>query len=205
MDVTRGRPHLADKIFEVAVNAYKLRQERLGYHATEAIYCLRKAYWGKTSPLPPTKMELLYFVLGLGVQDALTGGLDTPAVAKDGIILSPDYWIDDELAELKTTRMSEKMLDERGLPEGWINQVKAYCAALGKLECLFVIIPIIRPDLLTYVVTFTQEEVDDGWEWLKARMDELRYCVENKEVPTDMGKDFECKNCRYKMRCGLEE
>ena len=161
MRVERQRPPQVDIIMREASERFSLTQQREGIHLTDTIYCLRKAYWNQVSPLPPTKLETLYFLLGLGLQQALLGG-DNPSVAElDGILISPDYWEDGVLGELKTTRMGVKRLEE-GLPDGWVKQMKGYAHVLGVSQCFLIVIPIIRPEEVPFVLSFEKEELEEN-------------------------------------------
>lgn len=206
MKVERKHPPEVDKIILAASDNYGIQQVREGIHCTDCIYCPRKGYWNKTEPLPPTQKELLYFLLGLGLQTALLGG-DNPSVAElDGIIISPDYWEGGVLGELKTTRMTEKSIGEKGIPDGWVKQLMAYAYVLGVTQALLIVIPIIRPDIVPYVLTFEQGELVDNWRSISTRGAILQTALLSGQVPNLKGEEWECRSgCRYKLRCDVKD
>jgi hypothetical protein len=200
MDLEKKRPKQVDEILQIPVKRYNIMQQREGIHLTDGIYCLRRAYFNKVDPLPPTAEEILYFLFGLGLQDALMGGDNQSVAEQDGIIISPDYWEDGVLGELKTTRMTEKSINEKGIPEGWQRQMMGYAYVLGVDKALLVILPIIRPDVLSYVLTFTPEELATNWEYISDRIGILKQGLDEGIVPVGDA-DWQCKNCRYSLRC----
>lgn len=205
MKLEKKKPQIVDTIIGRAVDAYGLMQSREGIHCTDCIYCLRRAFWSVVDPLPPTPTELLYFLLGLGLQTALLGGDNQSVAEKDGIIISPDIWEDGILGELKTTRMSEKSIDEKGIPDGWIKQMCAYCHVLEVKSCLLIILPIIRPDILSYVLTFDKGEMEENWKDIVIKGEMLRTALEQRKVPELKGEDWQCRSCRYKLRCDIKD
>ena len=202
MEFTKARPPEVDKIVEQIGNRYHLLQAREGIHATDCIYCLRKAYWNRTNPLPPTPTEILYFLRGLGMQEALLGKDSPPEVNHQGIILSPDYYKDGIIAELKTTMIGVKRLDEYDFPEGWLRQLMAYCYALGKGRALLIVLTIIRSELLSYIVQFEDDELKANWKWLMERAVILEDAYTNDVLPeVEEEEKWQCMNCRYALRC----
>ena len=92
----------------------------------------------------------------------------------DGIILSPDgigwsEWIqEDVVEEYKCTARSSN-----GNPAnntGWMMQVKAYCKGIGTLSAVMRILYLNgdygrdrNPTPKTFLIMFTQEEIDESW------------------------------------------
>jgi hypothetical protein len=206
-------------IISNAAKNYGLTQNRTGIHATDCIYCLRKAWFSKqtstsilsrpqqgiadVSALPPTPDELLYYLLGLGTQTALLGKDNPDAIEEEGIYLSPDYWNHktQTLAELKTTRMGKAKLDAGQFPEGWMKQLKCYCYALKVNTAILLVIPIIQPEILSYIVAFDPAEIESNWLWIRDRVNILKASFKSNSIPEVKGEEWECKGCRYGLRC----
>jgi CRISPR/Cas system-associated exonuclease Cas4 (RecB family) len=180
-----------------------VKQARQGVHLTDAIYCLRKAYWNKIGFLPPSPNEILHFILGLGLQDALLGG-DNPSVAqKDGMIISPDYWDGEVLGELKTTRIGQKRLDAHEFPDGWMKQLMGYAYVLGVDKAFLLVLTIVKPEVYSFILKFTQEELEANWKELTDRAEQLQVALDIGTLPPASIHDWECKDCRYKLRCDV--
>jgi len=207
MNFVKARPRIVDEIVTRLGQRYHLFQNREGIHATDCIYCLRKAYWNRVNPLPPTPAEILYYLRGLGMQDALLGGKSGSLVSHQGIALSPDFFEDGTLAELKTTMISEKTLDANEFPEGWLRQLMAYCYALNLKSAVLIVLTIIKSKLLSYIVTFSSEELEENWRWILERAKELGIAYEKNIVPkVEEEEKWQCSSCRYCLRCQtLEE
>ena len=167
--------------------------------------CLRKAFWNKTDPLPATLKESLYYLTGLGLQDALFSASSPQPLLVDGIYMSPDYYKNGVLLELKTTMMGQKRLDAYDFPEGWLKQMMCYCYGYNLNQAVLMVIMLMRREYpLSYVFTFTDEELAENWEKVKETARELSYHLNAMDtVPTSMGSDWECRDCRYRLRCEL--
>ena len=177
-------------------------------HLTDCIYCLRKAYWDKMSPLPPTPKESLYFILGLGLQNVLLPSYSTPLPrTRAGVVYSPDAISSDGFpVELKTTRMTKKRLLEQGFPTGWLKQMMGYCSVLDKLKCCLLVIPIIQPEVLSFTLSFSYYELQDNDLMIEKNALTLVHSIWNGIVPPkDSDQEWECVNCRYSLRCAAEE
>jgi len=203
VQVEKTRPQVVDEILSQLSNDYGLSMQREGIHVTDVIYCPRKAFWNKTDPLSSNIQETMYYLTGLGLQDALIKSFPAVPITVDGIWMSPDYYRDGILMELKTTMMGQKRLDAFDFPEGWIKQLKAYCYGYKVNKALLIIITLIRRELLTYVLSFTDEELIMNWIRLLVRATKLKTCLEMNSIPLEKGFDFECNNCRYRLRCGI--
>jgi len=200
-------PDEANILLDEIKERYKIAHTRPNLHATDAIYCKRKAYWDKIDPLPPTPRELLYFIQGLGLQQAMLGDKDAPTgqvvTSKFTLFYSPDRVINGQVVELKTGRTGRKKLEEGLIPEGWIKQIMFYCYAMGKNQALLVDFTIISPDIIPIVLTFTVEELEANAKWVLDRANSLHQSLTNKEVPPKE-ESWQCKNCRYQLRCRIE-
>lgn len=175
-------------------------------HLTDTIYCLRKGYWDKVDPLPPTPKESLYFILGLGLQDVLLPASDPPYM-RDGIAYSPDAITTGGIpVELKTTRMTKKRMIEQGFPNGWLKQIMGYCSVLKELEAVLLVIPIIQPEVLSFTLNFGHYELQDNDLMIEKNGLLLVQAIWNKvPPPKDFAQEWECANCRYSLRCAAEE
>ena len=201
MKLEKSRPREVDEIMKGVSDRFGISNAREGMHCTDGIYCLRKTFWNKLDPLPPSPDELLYFLLGLGLQEALLGGDNQSAAECDGILVSPDYWKNGVLGELKTTRMGEKSINEKGLPDGWVKQMMAYAYVLGVKQAFLIVLPLIKVDILSYVLTFEQGELEENWDRIVKRIRELEYSLATKTVPSGEWGGWQCKSCRFNYRC----
>lgn len=178
-------------------------------HATDTLLCMRKAYWDKVNPLDPTPEESMYFLLGLGLQKALYGDTEN-SLKVNGVMYSPDaVSIDGCPIELKTTRMSAKNLREKWPPKHWLDQIAAYCYALGVHTGLdittgyLMVIPVIKPEVLTLTIRFNDSHIAGVGQMVEDRGLMLTNAIFKKAVPpmVDASGRWECKNCRYYVRC----
>lgn len=186
---------------------HDIEEDRSGQHpsVTDLISCLTKSYYnihhGRIEHTTKTK---IFFVVGLGLERALLAFRKEEMLVGqyDGIWYHVDSR-DKGLVEMKSTRASKKKHLEGDFPESWILQMKSYCKALGELAVDLVVIYIIQADIQTYRLTFTQEEIDEHWEWMKGRRDILSKAIEKSEAPTAYmyNQDWECKDCQYAIVC----
>jgi CRISPR/Cas system-associated exonuclease Cas4 (RecB family) len=197
-----GNNPIADTVISRAGDRYGVAQQREGIHLTDCLYCLRKAYWNKTNPLPPSEKELMYFLTGFGLQDALLADDNQSFAELDGIRISPDYWEGGELAELKTTRIGRKRLLDNDIPTGWIAQIQGYAKVLGVTRATLIVMPLLQPEILTFELEFTQDELDNNWDYILERKDELENALVGDYIPIAGNEEWECRDCRYKDRCG---
>lgn len=207
MKVEFKSPDEAKILLDEITERYRLAHTRPNLHATDAIYCLRKAYWDKIDQLPPTPRELLYFIQGLGLQQAMLGEKEEPLGCVEtpefSLFYSPDRIINDQLVELKTGRTGRKKLEEGLIPEGWIKQIMFYCWAMGKKQALLVDFTIISPEIIPIVLTFTSEELEENAQWVMERAKDLHQCLTDKVIPPKE-EGWQCRNCRYGLRCRVE-
>ena len=203
MQVEKIKPPVVDEIISQLSEYYKLSMSREGIHTTDCLYCLRKAFWNKTNPLLPTPQETMYYLSGLGLQAALLKSFSSLPISVDGIWMSADYTDNNTLLELKTTMIGRKRLDAYDFPEGWIKQIMAYCYGYKRNSAVLLVVTLLRRELLSYVLTFTDKELEENWEMIKHRAAELQDCLDSSKVPMSKGFDFECPECRYRLRCLL--
>ena len=201
---------LTDAVLKELRTKYIDKSVRKDIHLTHCIYCLTRSYYDLTDPDPPTREELMLFSIGFGLEKVL---LDNESIhgqiSCDGILLTPDFvTAGGNVAELKTTRMSSAKPD---LPDSWIEQMLGYCKALGITQYRLAILYLMGnwkppfPDIKAFTIDFTQEEIDTNWNKVLHRRDILVKAIQAKKPPEAKlyCKDWECKSCRYRLRCGL--
>lgn len=180
---------------------------------TNLLYCITKTYWehqyGESKQIDDTTK--LYFVLGLGLEQALLRYRDETGRSgeKDGIYYHIDNIEDGVVVELKTTRMRTR----RGRPsveigiedysEAWLKQIQAYCKVVGITQAKLVVIHIIEPTIQAWSLEFTLEELNANWDWLKQRKIMLEAAQNSGKAPTPFkyNMDWECGRCQWKVLC----
>ena len=197
------------ELLDALVQKYITSRERSGIHVSHLIYCLTKSYYELTDPLPPTDNEVMLFSLGFGLENLLLREESHSVTGElDGIKYSPDFVpLSSGKAELKTTRMSTG----KAFPETWLEQIMAYSYAEKLLQYDLVVLHITGnykppfPQIAGYRLTFEQIELDNNWANLLKRKMVLVVALESKTPPPHgvWCKDWECKFCRYYMRCGI--
>ncbi len=178
-----------------------------GIHMTELIYCLTSGYYDKIMPLPVTQEQAILMALGIGFEKSL---IPEEKRAKpgtcEGVEYSPDFWFTGDLpSELKTTRLSTKKTYTRDFPESWIQQIKGYCYAEGKLEYGLSIVHMMGgynppfPKILGVKFIFDQKELQENWDYLMWRKTVYiqGFADQRAPTPTKWAMDWECKYCRY--------
>tara|TARA_Y100000310_G_scaffold343910_1_gene453853 strand:- start:1440 stop:2105 length:666 start_codon:yes stop_codon:yes gene_type:complete len=179
-------------------------------HLTELLYCLTRAWYDQRRPLPPSDQELMYFAIGFGLEAVILrveGERDIESTQVDGVWLTLDY-IDlyGQGADLKSTRMyPDPMTGEpkRGWPENWHKQFMAYARLLGSTNFGVVVMYLVPAKLVAGVLSYSKQDMDDNWEWVLDRAGELQMFLDAGEPPPPFTTNaaWECKNCRYRMRC----
>ena len=188
-------------------------------HLTELIYCLTKAYYDRTAPLRVSDKETVMFAIGFGLEQViLRGDDDTAPVSQelDGIWLTPDYvMLTGGGMDLKSTRMYPDAdgSPKRGFSETWLEQFMGY-AYLDTIEAVQYIpdqeIPysvgivyLVPAELTAWTLYFSKAELEANWAKLQVRRMVLKAHRRANTVPEPFkwNRDWECKDCRYKMRC----
>lgn len=203
-------PSLDRLILEHLANLYHIKEKREGIHLSTLVYCLTRSFFDQVAPIEPTDEEVMLFALGYGLQDVLTPPeAQTPTYELDGITFRPDFLLSYKLAqycELKTTRMSSKRAD---LPETWIEYIKGGCYIRGvqsyELSVLYMLgnyappFPTIHSETLI----FEEDELESNWGYLLSRKAIYEDALDSNlaPVPFTYCKEWECKNCRYKLQC----
>ena len=207
-------PTLTRKIINHLAKLYNIRERREGIHLSTLVYCRTRGFLDQKQTIEPTDEEVMLFALGFGLQDVLTPeDATTPVFEKDGITYSPDMVFSvngDKLVEIKTTRMSEKTLLE-SLPETWLEYIKGGCfirdvntydlailLMLGNYHPPF-------PMLKSETLIFDDDELFDNWSEILKRKAVYDKALTTGKPPTPFQhcNEWECKNCRYKLVCGV--
>src|SRR4030042_522064 len=204
-------PELDIFILNHLAETYKLKEKREGIHLSTLVYCLTKSFFDQQSPIEPTDEELMLFALGYALQDVMTPeGAETPIYEADGIVFRPDFYLpySNELCEIKTTRASLKT-NMKALPETWIEYIMGGCHMRGKTEYQLSVLYLMGnyappfPLIHSETLMFTGEELDNNWQRLLERKSiyEKSLILNVPPEPFKYCKDWECKNCRYKLMC----
>ncbi len=100
-------------------------------------------------------------------------------------------------------------------PEGWKRQFAAYRRVLNiyaerngePVGFTFgaIVMHLVEPEMTAWRIVYTREELEENWARLLTRRDWLESMIaaQNPE-PFQTNEDWECKNCRYLLRCQLE-
>lgn len=207
MEAYESQPYYYDTIVEKLKVKFGLTRERTGIHLSDCLLCQRKSYYDKVDSLPPSMTEILYFILGLALQDTL-GITSEEIFEEDGVVCSPDYMTENRTpVELKTTRIGKKRLDAFDFPGHWLSQIMGYCRVLRTTEADLLVLTIIQPQLLNYHLVFTEEEVEENWKEVVANARALEWAVTVGAPPPKVEGDaiWECRNCRYRLKCLTKE
>lgn len=178
-------------------------------HVAELIYCLTKSYYDRTDPIPPQDKEVLLFSLGFGLEKVmLPDDYKSKSKQVNGVYYTPDLAIEDELTEIKTTRMKYTAGTVK-VPETWLQQCKAYCFCEKCNEMSLAILHITGdykppfPLIAGYTLHFSDEELSENWNYILDRRGSLERAITTQQLPEPYKfcQDWECDWCRYKLRC----
>jgi len=189
-----------------------------GIHLTELIYCLTAGYYDKILPLSYTRQQALTMTLGIALERVI---IPEDKRAKpgtcEGVEYSPDFWLRTDMpSELKTTRMSTKKTIERNFPVTWVQQIMGYCYAEKKLEYGLSVVHLMGgykppfPEILGVRFIFTQQELQDNWDYLMWRKGVYIQGFADQMPPTATKwcQDWECNYCRYAtsaIHCNIKQ
>jgi CRISPR/Cas system-associated exonuclease Cas4 (RecB family) len=169
------------------------------FHVTELVHCPRPAYFKRVG-LKEAKNEkgILAAELGTSLHKSLPLPIKEVVVEKDGITGHIDaVW--DRIIEFKTTSRSvsiEKLLTEFGYDQ----QIKAYCVMAGKKEADVIIFRVLEKKLECYTIQFTDEELQNTWEMIKANKEYVEECLREGKVPEPNITGY-CTICGYNWYC----
>jgi len=151
----------------------------------------------------------------------------------DGITLSLDTKNLFGPADLKTTRKNPNgRKGENGFqpPASWPVQFKAYRYGLNRMAAVcrsgnycwihgdkeercpeiaydfgVIVLHLLGGELMGWRYTFTPEELDENWQWLLQRKRQLEWMLAHEDAqPFQHNADWECLECVYSLRCGLQ-
>jgi len=208
-------PELKRKILNHLADLYKIKEVREPNHLSSYIYCRTKGFFDQKQAIEPTDEEVMLFAIGYGLQDVLT-----PKDARaelyefEGIIYRPDMTMTkgefEKLQELKTTRKSARdhYIDER-ISVTWLAYMMGGCRIRNTNQYDLVVLYLMGnyappfPQLYADTFYFTDEEIEENWQTIKANKKVLDDALADNKPPTPFAHcyDWECKNCRYKLLC----
>lgn len=188
---------------------YKLREKREGIHLSTLVYCLTRSFFDQQAPVEPTDNEIMLWALGYGLQEVLTPKqATTPIFELEGIVYRPDmvFEVGAYLVELKTTRSGIKRYAEGNYPETWIEYIKGGCYIRSVLSYDLSVLYIAErpiPKFKSETLIFEPEELEANWQDLSSRKDiySTALASDNPPAPFTTCKEWECKNCRYRLQC----
>jgi hypothetical protein len=68
-----------------------------------------------------------------------------------------------------------------------------------------VVLHLIEPEITAWRLTFTPEELEENWNWLLQRKRQLEWMLAHEDPqPFQHNADWECDDCVYSLRCGLQ-
>lgn len=103
--IIESAPDLRVALLNRVRTEYMIGQQREGLHVSSLIYCLSKALYEATDPLPPTDREVELWSIGFGLERVFLPGLQEEPLEMDGITGTPDFTLG-ILSDLKSTRMA---------------------------------------------------------------------------------------------------
>lgn len=181
-----------------------VQREREGIHLSDTLYCSRKFYWRKKGLAPkPTDEQCLLWSTGYAFQTWMFPLDEEIPLIVGGIVCSPDIT---RGIEVKSTRQSMRKFIPENM-EHWNRQVLGYCKALNKLEYDLVVMFVCGnyappfPDLDCWHIVATQEEVDDNWEYVKAKASILASCLDSDVPPEPDNAPWEADYCECVDLC----
>ncbi len=130
---------------------------------------------------------------------------------RDGIHFEVDVKVfDEEYTEFKSTRKSPNKIlkgDAPLLSEGWERQVKGYAYTQDQTYFKYATLHLIQAELLAWDIQFTQQELQENWDWLLDRKKVYEEFHARGEPPTAFkyNMDWECKTCPFRILCDIEE
>ena len=208
-------PELREAALEALRNEYKINVDRPGLHQSALSGCLTRAYHDKTDFNPPTDKSVGFFVIGFAFERVLLASEESrpESFEVDGITLSLDTKNLFGPADLKTTRKNPNgRKGENGFqpPASWPVQFKAYRYGLNQIgevgyDFGVIVLHLLGGELMGWRYTFTQEELDENWAWLLQRKRQLEWMLAHEDAqPFQHNADWECLECVYSLRCGLQ-
>ena len=207
---------------EVADEVIRLLQIQGGSHkfrgnwrVTRLVCCPRSAYWWRKNtpwiPDDPESLELT-FARGRAHHNILEVYPDSEKELElDGITGHYDMK-KDRIVEIFTTTVGlnriEKPEDAATVFSIKTNQLKCYLKMEGDTEGDLMIFYLfgdysrpVKPQLKVYTMEFEQDELDDNWNKILNRRDDIEWRAAYGEPPEEVGETYECINCGYRYKC----
>ncbi len=190
-------------------------------HISHLITCITATFWNKYIPgTPPSQQTLLYWIIGGGFEEALTGSISHLTGEKsdecDDIYGTPDYesgllkaW-----AEIKSTRMwwdqAKGEPSKHGWSKQWIRALLGYCKIKKVTEWRLATLFLLPAILVGRKFIFTQSEVDEFWNnFFLPRKKALLAAIEATDKaggmrppePFAWNDTWECQRCPHQILC----
>ena len=144
---------------------------------------------------------ILNFATGLWLEKViLTSKQNADQGESEGITWHVDDFNRESLIlkEIKSTRISLNTLVDKEtglfkieqLSPFWDRQMRAYAYVKGVSEVYLTVIHLVGayrppfPELRSWTVEYSQEEINSNWEWLQRRKSYYETCVESNIIPT---------------------
>ena len=207
-------PKVTKLITNHLIDMYHLVDRREGIHISSLIGCLTRSFFDTSEgKIDPTPEELQLFALGYALQDVITPKKAlTPLIQLEGITYRPDFTIKmtkTDFYEIKTTRMSQNKGDNFDFPEAWLEYMKGGCFMSNRNDydlAVWFLMGNYKPPFPTikgYHFTFDDDELNDNWDYITQRKFIYESCLADgtPPAPYKWNKEYECKNCRYKLVC----
>lgn len=219
MDIVEDREFRDNILLEMKQREFSIRNET---HCSDLCYCLTKQAFRRLYPIESSDEEILRFTIGWATQRWLTEQPEETSYVVDGITVTPDFVRADGTPwELKATYTSStKSIMEN---QAWIRQIAAQCKVLNKLEAHLTRFEVMgnwkwvfgkkaekarskHPTLSAYKLTFTQEDIDQIWNWYLERKVIFERILKTGEVlpkpyVLPRGQEYECDWCPYRTDC----
>ena len=184
----------------------KNSKPRPNVSVSDLVYCLREAYYKKTTPKPPTAKQLGFYTDGARrheVLEVLSELRREVEVEKYGVKGHIDM-LKDAPIEYKTTRMRKK------LSEHYFLQLGFY-ATMTESSGGYLIVQRLMAEQdpwELYRVEWSEEEMLNFDCELYTRANLLRSALENKDPSTlprvEEAMKWKCRNCLYQTECRKE-
>lgn len=180
-------------------------------HLSDLIYCPTFKYWQGLMKFNPTDQQVMYWVVGLGLERILLEDTDITnrpdSKQVDDIWVSPDYLMlnEEDLTELKSTRQYLNKEEEPtyGWPDTWIQQMMGYCYVWGRQTYRLAGMFIIPAKLIGRKFTFYTEDLKEFWNYILDRKAVLQEAWKQQLPPEPFAyaEDWMCKRCPAQMMC----
>ena len=201
----RRNKQLEERVYKALQDRYIEKRNKL--HVSDVVYCLRKAFYRRTTGRPPTKKQLVWFLLGEishKILQELGWEYKEYEISKDGLVGHIDIYDSAIIIEVKTTRKLYRLQFRKDVPETWMRQIMAYAYMLNKTEVDLLVVYDVLATIESYHLKFTEKELEDNWNYLLKRKEILEKALEtgvvNGILPETEYK-WECRDCEFRDIC----